>query len=68
MSVTNQRLIRLPEVLHKTGYKKAWIYKLISQGRFPKPIHLGVRAVAFIESEIDDWIGKLIEASKKHVK
>jgi len=59
------RLIRLPEVLHKTGYKKAWIYRLISENRFPKPIKLGSRAVAFIEGEIEQWIlEKVIESRK----
>ena len=29
-------LIRLSEVQRRTGYSKAWIYRLISQGRFPK--------------------------------
>ncbi|MBU0263175.1 AlpA family transcriptional regulator, partial [Klebsiella pneumoniae] len=28
-------LIRLPEVQRRTGYSKAWIYRLISQDRFP---------------------------------
>jgi len=59
------RLIRLPEVLHKTGYKKAWIYRLISENRFPKPIKLGSRAVAFIEGEIDQWISDTINNSRK---
>ncbi|WP_096159757.1 helix-turn-helix transcriptional regulator, partial [Enterobacter hormaechei] len=38
------RLIRLPEVLERTGYGKAWIYRLISEGRFPAPVKIGVRA------------------------
>ena len=32
---TNHSLIRLPEVLKRTGFGKAWIYRLISEGRFP---------------------------------
>ncbi|PLG85713.1 helix-turn-helix transcriptional regulator, partial [Klebsiella quasipneumoniae] len=35
------RLIRLPEVLERTGYGKAWIYRLISEGRFPAPVKEG---------------------------
>ncbi len=38
MSTTNQSLIRLPEVLKRTGFGKAWIYRLISEGRFPAPL------------------------------
>ncbi|WP_410010030.1 helix-turn-helix transcriptional regulator [Pantoea agglomerans] len=59
------RLIRLPEVLHKTGYKKAWIYRLISENRFPKPIKLGSRSVAFIEAEIEQWILERVIESRK---
>ena len=51
MNQHNTRLIRLPEVLHRTGYGKAWIYHLINQNRFPSPVKIGARSVAFIESE-----------------
>ncbi|EHF7572288.1 AlpA family transcriptional regulator, partial [Salmonella enterica] len=56
MNTINQSLIRLPEVLKRTGFGKAWIYRLISEGRFPAPVKIGVRAVAFVESEVDEWI------------
>lgn len=63
----NTRLIRLPEVLNRTGYGKAWIYHLINQNLFPAPIKIGSRAVAFIESEVDEWIQLTIENSRKHI-
>lgn len=66
MNTTNQSLIRLPEVLKRTGFGKAWIYRLISEGRFPAPVKIGVRAVAFVESEIDEWIGGVINNSRSH--
>lgn len=61
------RLIRLSEVLERTGFGKAWIYRLISQNRFPQPVKIGIRAIAFVESEIDEWIQLTIENSRKHV-
>ncbi|CZX26699.1 AlpA family transcriptional regulator [Salmonella enterica] len=64
MNTINQSLIRLPEVLKRTGFGKAWIYRLISEGRFPAPVKIGVRAVAFVESEVDEWIQSVIEASR----
>ena len=67
MNTTNQSLIRLPEVLKRTGFGKAWIYRLISEGRFPAPVKIGVRAVAFIESEVDEWILSVIETSRNNV-
>ena len=67
MNTINQSLIRLPEVLKRTGFGKAWIYRLISEGRFPAPVKIGVRAVAFVESEVDEWIQSVIESSRINV-
>ncbi|CAK9884224.1 MAG: hypothetical protein XXXJIFNMEKO3_00606 [Candidatus Erwinia impunctatus] len=55
-----QSLIRLSEAQRRTGYSKAWIYRLIKQQRFPKSVKIGSRAVAFVESEIDTWINERI--------
>ena len=52
--------------MNKTGYGKAWIYRLINEGLFPQPVKIGVRAIAFIESEIDEWIVSAIERSRKN--
>jgi len=35
-------------------------YKLIREGVFPKPIKIGLRRNAWIESEIDAWIRQRI--------
>ncbi|MNZ53159.1 Prophage CP4-57 regulatory protein (AlpA) [compost metagenome] len=63
----SQALIRFSEVQRRTGYSKAWIYRLISQKRFPPAIKIGSRAIAFVESEIDDWINQRIKESRKGV-
>lgn len=60
-------LIRLAEVQKRTGYSKAWIYHLLKDNRFPKSVKIGSRAIAFVESEIDDWINQRIEESRKEV-
>ncbi|MGG8096817.1 AlpA family transcriptional regulator [Klebsiella aerogenes] len=59
-----KRFIRLPEVLERTGFSKAWIYRLISRGQFPAPIKLGYRAIRFVESEVDEWIDQMIYSSR----
>ncbi|EFN9285358.1 AlpA family transcriptional regulator [Escherichia coli] len=58
--------IRLPEVIKRTGFGKTWIYKLIKAGRFPSQVKTGIRAVAFIESEIDEWIDATIRNSRQN--
>ncbi|PHI29484.1 helix-turn-helix transcriptional regulator [Budvicia aquatica] len=57
--------IRIPEVQRRTGYSKAWIYKLIDAGKFPKQVKVGIRSIAFVESEIDEWINQRIAASRQ---
>lgn len=59
------KLIRLPEVMNRTGFGKTWIYELVKAGRFPAQIKTGVRAIAFIESEVDEWIELAIVASRE---
>ncbi|ENF1795898.1 AlpA family transcriptional regulator [Salmonella enterica] len=58
------KLIRLSEVIRRAGFGKTWIYTLIKTGRFPSQVKTGVRAVAFIESEIDAWIDNAIARSR----
>ncbi|RJK65248.1 dipicolinate synthase [Serratia marcescens] len=62
-----QSLIRLSDVQRRTGYSKAWIYRLMSLGKFPASVKIGTRAIAFIESEIDDWVNQRIAESRKEV-
>jgi len=58
-------ILRLPKVKSCTGLSRSTIYLRISEGRFPKPVSLGGRAVGWIESEIDEWLNQKIEASRK---
>ncbi|EAB5051755.1 AlpA family transcriptional regulator [Salmonella enterica subsp. enterica] len=53
-------LIRLSEVQRRTGYSKAWIYRLLKEERFPQSVKIGSRAIAFVESEVDEWINQRI--------
>ncbi|WP_295763000.1 AlpA family transcriptional regulator [Undibacterium sp.] len=62
--MTNQktspaRLLRLPSVLDRVPFSKTEIYRRVRAGDFPKPISIGIRAVAWLESDIDQYIQKL---------
>ena len=50
------RFIRLKEVMHVTGLGRSSIYNYMAEGRFPKTVSLGGRAVAWVESEVEQWI------------
>lgn len=51
-----ENLIRLPDVMRRIGLKQSRIYQLMAAGDFPPAVRLGVRAVAWRESEISAWI------------
>lgn len=61
-SASHRRILRLPEVQVRTGFKRAHIYNLISQGRFPKSVQLGPRAVGWDSHAVDQWIEDRISA------
>lgn len=58
-------ILRLPAVKARTGLSRSTIYLRISEGRFPKPVSLGDRAVGWVEAEINDWLNQQIETSRK---
>ena len=49
------KIIRRGGLRDATGYSIPRIYELIGEGRFPRPIPLGARAVGWLESEIAEW-------------
>ena len=62
------RFLRLPEVLARTGLSRSTIYVRLDQGRFPRPVSLGARAVGWIETEVDEWIRARIVASRSNAE
>ena len=58
-------ILRLPAVKARTGLSRSTIYLRISEGRFPKAISLGGRAVGWIEAEVNDWLNQQIDNSRK---
>lgn len=49
------RLMRRPEVERETGLSRSSIYRLMDEGKFPRPRRTGYRAVAWPSAEIDAW-------------
>lgn len=49
-------VLRLPEVIAKTGLSRSSIYLQISNGTFPRGILLGEKARGWLCHEIDEWI------------
>jgi len=49
-------ILRLPAVKATSGLSRSAIYALMAQGRFPRPLSLSIRAVGWLESDIDEWL------------
>lgn len=58
-------IIRLPQVRQRTGLSRSTIYALIQRGEFKAPIPLGVRAVGWLSSDVDEFIASRIKASRR---
>ena len=59
-----KQLLRLPQVRQIVALSRSEIYRLISLGRFPRPIPLGERARAWDADEVQTWVMGRIEARK----
>ena len=63
----NETLLRLRDVEARTGLKRSHLYGLAARGEFPKPLKLGDRASAWVESEVAEWVYSRIRASGRSV-
>jgi prophage regulatory protein len=54
-----ERILRLPQVLQRTGLSKATIARREAEGLFPTRRRLRGRAVGWLASEVDSWIASL---------
>ena len=54
-----EKLLRRPEVEAVTGLSRASIYARMAKGDFPRPMRLGPRAVAWRDSDVQEWIDSL---------
>jgi prophage regulatory protein len=61
----HKRILRLPTVLDRTGLSRSTVYQRVAEGKFPKSVSLGARAVGWIEAEVDEWIACQIEQSRE---
>lgn len=51
-----RHIMRRDEVERKTGFKRAHIYNLMKEGRFPQAKRIGLRAVGWDSLEIEQWV------------
>jgi prophage regulatory protein len=54
----SRRVLRLPDVIAKSGLGRDSVYRGGHEGWFPKPIKLSERASGWFEDEIDAFLEK----------
>lgn len=54
------QLLRVSEVVNITGVGKSTIYRWMRQGTFPQTLDLGGGMVAFVASEVQQWVDEKI--------
>lgn len=51
-----ESLLRCRDVEAIVGLSRSTIYTLMNEGRFPEPVTLGPKSVAWVKSEIEGWV------------
>jgi prophage regulatory protein len=70
-SVTNAhhvQILRLPQVCKVTGLGRSMIYELEAERRFPTRVRIGLRAVGWVESEVQLWLASRIERHRARAR
>jgi prophage regulatory protein len=62
--MTPTKLISMKAVLERVPLSKSEIYRRIKACTFPSQVRLGSSRVAFLETEVNDWIAGRIEAGR----
>ena len=65
MPQNQTRFLRLAEVKKLTSLSKSAIYVKIANHEFPRPVSLSPQCVAWVESEIIDWMNQRLSSRDK---
>jgi prophage regulatory protein len=53
---TNERLVRMPELMQRTSLSRSTIYRRMARGEFPQSIAIGANSAAWYASDVDRWL------------
>lgn len=54
------RILRLKDVIDRTGLSRSGIYERMKNGGFPQNISLGGNSVGWVEVEVEEWISEKV--------
>ena len=56
-----ERLLRLPEVLQRTGIRsRSGLYRMIQEGNFPRSLRLSHKTAVWQETSVQKWIDEKV--------
>ncbi len=50
------KVIRLPQVMAKTGWGRSTVWKKAKDGDFPAPFKIGPRTTVWDDDEVNEWL------------
>jgi len=56
----SRRLLRFPAIRERTGLSRSTIWRLERRGAFPRHRQISANAVAWLEEEVEFWIGQRV--------
>ena len=65
---TNYSILRLPEVIARTGRSRSSIYEDMESGMFPQSVRLSVRSIGWKSDEIEAWLDSRVRANAPKVR
>jgi prophage regulatory protein len=57
--------LRLPAVMARTGLSRSSLYLRMNKGEFPAAHALGPRMIAWLESDVDQWMSNVVAGAFK---
>ena len=54
--MSDNRILRLSQVLERVSLSRSTLYKMIARGEFPRPVQLGQRSTGWLHEEVDAWL------------
>ena len=60
------QFVNMKFITQLTTLSDKWFYKLIQDGKFPKPIKFGRKSL-WLKSEVEQWLMRRIEESREEV-
>lgn len=63
IDIHNDKFVSMQFITELTGLSDKWFYKLVQEGKFPKPVKFG-RSSRWIEREVQEWLEARINDSR----